>query len=66
MRAITESEIESDVLRHDARNLQLKRRLAERGVHFRGNAPSSVISGLPTRGKSLGWNKRLSREDFWC
>ena len=35
MRARTECEIDGDILRHDARNLQLKRRLAERGIDFR-------------------------------
>jgi hypothetical protein len=39
MRAGTESEIDSDILCHDARNLQLKRRLAERGIDFRGERP---------------------------
>jgi len=65
MQAKTEAEIDSDILRHDARNLQLKR-LAERGIDFRGNAPSSATSGPRTSGKPLAWSKRLLREAFWC
>ena len=37
--ARTEAEIDSDILCHDARNLQLKRRLTERGIDFRGERP---------------------------
>ena len=45
MRAWTEVEIDSDIFRHGARNLQLRRRLAERGIDFRGDAQSRVTSG---------------------
>lgn len=64
MRAWTEVEIDSDIFRHGARNLQLRRRLAERGIDFRGDAQSRVTSGRLASGKLLGWNKGLSREDF--
>ena len=63
MRAWTEAETDSDIFRHDARNLQLRRRLAERGIDFRGAARSHVTSGRPASGKPLGWNKGLSRKD---
>jgi len=65
MRAWTEAETDSDIFRHDARNLQLRRRLAERGIDFRGAARSHVTSGRPASGKLLGWNKGLSREDLF-
>lgn len=39
MRDSAEAEIESGILRHNARNLQFKRRLAERGIDFRGERP---------------------------
>jgi len=64
MAARTEAEIDSDILCHDARNLQLKRRLAEQASISGGNAKSYVTSGLLTSGRPLPWSKHLLRMDF--
>jgi hypothetical protein len=49
MRAWTEAEIDSDIFRHDARNLQLKRRPAERGIDFRGERPITCNFRAPSQ-----------------
>ncbi len=42
-----EAEIRQSVFRHDARNLQLKRRLAQRGVDFRRAHPTTFLFWAP-------------------
>jgi hypothetical protein len=68
MRAKIEAEIDSDILRHDARNLQLKRRLAERGIDFRGERPiiCNFRGSQPAASLSAGasaYRKRVSRAE---
>jgi hypothetical protein len=65
MRAQPESEIDSDILRHDARNLQLKRRLAERGIDFRGERPIICNFRAPNQRQASQLEQALIERGFF-
>ena len=64
MQAKTEAEIDSDILRHDARNLQLKRRLAERGIDFRGERQITFNFRAANQRQASQLEQELSRRGF--
>jgi len=63
MQAKTEAEIDSDILRHDARNLQLKR-LAERGIDFRGERPIICNFRAPNQRQASRLEQALTERGF--
>ncbi len=64
MQARTEAEIASEILRHDARNLQLKRRLAERGIDFRGEREITCKFWAPNQRQASLLEQRLIERGF--
>ncbi len=64
MQARSEAEIDSEILRHDARNLQLKRRLAERGIDFRGEREIMCNFRAPDRRQASLLEQRLIERGF--
>ncbi len=64
MQPRTEAEIDSDIFRHDARNLQLKRRLAERGVDFRGERLIICDFRAPSRQQASRLEQALTERGF--
>ena len=64
MRAWTEAEIDSDIFRHDARNLRLKRRLAERGIDFRGERPITCNFRAPSPRQASRLEQGLIEKGF--
>ena len=64
MRARVEAEIDSGILRHDARNLQLKRRMAERGVDFRGERPIICNFRAPNQRQASRLEQALIERGF--
>jgi len=70
MRAWTEAEMESDIFRHDARNLQLRRRLAERGIDLGGERPITCNFRAPSQRQASRLEQGLIERGFvydaWC
>jgi len=64
MRAWTEAKIDGDISRHDARNLQLKRRLAERGIDFRGERPITCNFRAPSQRQASRLEQGLIERGF--
>ena len=56
--------IDSEILRHDARNLELKRRLAEHGIDFRGERQITCNFRAPDEGTASELEHRLFERGF--
>ncbi len=61
---MTESEIDREILRHDARNLQLKRRLAELGIDFRGRRYITCNFRAPSQAQGRQLERELIEKGF--
>ncbi len=61
---MNEAEIRRAVFRHDARNLQLKRRLAELGIDFREAHPTTCLFRAPGEPQARQLAQQLQARGF--
>jgi hypothetical protein len=62
--AMKEAEIVTYILQHDARNLRLKRRLAERGIDWRNQCEITCRFQAPDQQHALRLREELSEHGF--